>query len=278
MMKSRTMLLACALGLAVGSAHAFNLDLNKLGGMLNKAQQANREISEPEEVKIGEGMAATLVGAAPLLKNDKVQRYVNQVGRWLTLNAERPDLPWRFGVLDTGSVNAFAAPGGYIFITRGLYERLQSEADLAGVLSHEIAHVLKKHHLKAIQKTAQAGMMADFLSMAAQQSENGAILEKVISAGTELYARGLDKSDEYEADRMGIVIAARAGYDPFALPGVLHELEKISPNDSGFALLFKTHPAPADRLKAIDDSAGNRLDPYGGQPTLANRFGKFTLK
>jgi len=213
MMKTRTMLLACALGLAVGSAHAFNLDINKLGGMINKAQQANREISEPEEVKIGEGMASTLVGAAPLLKNDKVQRYVNQVGRWLTLNAERPDLPWRFGVLDTDSVNAFAAPGGYIFITRGLYERLQSEADLAGVHSHEIAHVLKKHHLKAIQKTAQAGMMADFLSMAAQQSENGAILEKVISAGTELYARGLDKSDEYEADRMGIVIAARAGYD-----------------------------------------------------------------
>jgi predicted Zn-dependent protease len=175
-------------------------------------------------------------------------------------------------VLDTDTVNAFATPGGNVFITRGLYARLRSEAELAGVLAHEISHVLRKHHLAAMQKNARTGLAADALSLALANRGNSEARNKLISAGTELYARGLDKSDELEADRLGVVIAARAGYDAYGLPAVLQTLEAINPADSSLALMFKTHPAPAERLDALAQTMQPTLERYGSQPDLAGRF------
>jgi beta-barrel assembly-enhancing protease len=210
-MKKQISLLLGALLLASGSAFAFNLDLNKLLDVGKKTTEL-KGVDEKGEAEIGNASAASLLGAAPLVQNDKLQAYVNQVGLWLAMQTERPDLPWRFGVMDSDSVNAFAAPGGYVFITRGLLLRMRSEAELAGVLAHEIAHVLKRHHLAAIQKNAQTGLAAGLLSMAVDNSSSqyGEWKKKAISASTELYARGLDKGDEFEADRLGVVIAARA--------------------------------------------------------------------
>jgi predicted Zn-dependent protease len=215
-------------------------------------------------------MASTLLGAAPLVASEPLQRYVNQVGRWLALQTERPDLPWQFGVLDAPQVNAFAAPGGFVFITRGLFERMKNEAELAGVLAHEIVHVLKKHHLRAIQKNAQANLAAEALSSAMRDS-NSAMRQRLVGFGTEMFARGLDKSDELEADRLGVVIAARAGYDAYGLPSVLQMLQAMNPEDSGIALMFKTHPAPAERLGAVE-AMQPVLDAYANQPQLAERF------
>jgi predicted Zn-dependent protease len=267
--------LTCALlllGAISTPATAFEINLNKLGDMFKKAGQL-KEVDEKGEIEIGEGLAANLLGGAPLMKNEALQRYVNRVGRWLALHTERPDLPWHFGVLDHPNVNAFAAPGGYIFVTRGLLEKMHSEAELAGVLAHEIAHVLKKHHLNAIQKAAGVGLVADALSFAAQAKgqSNSKQLEKVLSVGTELYARGLDKDDEMEADRMGVIIAARAGYDAFGLVSVLQTLDSLNAQDSSLALMFKTHPAPSARLEALDATMGAQLDGLD-QPTLSQRF------
>lgn len=275
-MSKRLALLLAALAVPV-AAYAFdlgNINLNRIGNVIKNVQEANRDVPEKEEVAIGEQMASTLLGGAPLVNNAALEKYVNDVGRWLALQTERPDLAWHFGVLDSEAVNAFAAPGGYVFVTKGLLKRLNNEAELAGVLAHEIAHVLQKHHLKAIQKNASYGAFAEVATMAAesQGGEKSQILANLVQGTKELYARGLDKDDEYEADRMGIVIAARGGYDPFALPEVIEDLEKLNPKDPGAALLFETHPLPADRLKAIDQAAGDKLDAYGGQPTLGNRF------
>jgi predicted Zn-dependent protease len=216
-------------------------------------------------------MAARLLGAAPLAKDEELQRYVNNVGRWLAAQTERPDLPWHFGVMDAPQLNAFAVPGGTIFVTRGLVARMKSEAELAGVLAHEIAHVLRKHHLKAIQKGAQTALAGDALSTAIKNG-NSAARDKLISFGTEMYARGLDKDDELEADRLGVVIAARAGYDAYGLPGVLQTLQAMNPADSGLALMFKTHPAPGARLDALAEKMTPMLDRYSGQPQVAERF------
>ncbi len=145
-----------------GSVNAqFNLDrlnINKLLDTTKNVVKAASDIGEPEEIQIGKDLAARLLGAAPLAKDENLQRYVNRVGRWLALQTERPDLPWQFGVLEAPQLNAFAVPGGTIFVTRGLVERMKSEAELAGVLAHEISHVLRKHHLKAIQKGAQTAL------------------------------------------------------------------------------------------------------------------------
>jgi len=269
----RALILLAAL-FAVPAHAQFNFNLNRAIESVKSLGRAMQDIDEKQEIEIGRDMAARLLGAAPLVNDAKLQRYVNSVGRWLASQTERPDLPWQFGVLDTPGLNAFAVPGGTIFVTRGLLERMRSEAELAAVLAHEISHVLKKHHLKAIQKSAQASLAGDALS-AAMKSSNPEVRGKLVSFGTEMYARGLDKSDELEADRQGIIIAARAGYDSYGLPAVLQTLQAMNPQDSGLALMFKTHPAPAERLDALGEKMQPTLDAHSDQPQLAERFRSF---
>ena len=264
------LLLACALP-AQAQFRLPNLDVNRLVDTVKNVGKAVKEIEEPEEINIGRDVASRLLGAAPLVPNPALQRYVNHVGRWLAAQSERPHLPWQFGVLDHQNVNAFAVPGGTIFITRGLLEKMRNEAELAGVLGHEIAHVLRKHHLKAIQKGAQTALAGEGLSTALRERA-GPARDKLIAFGTEMYSRGLDKSDELEADRLGIVIAARAGYDAYGLPSVLQTLQAMNAQDSALALMFKTHPAPGERLDTIGDRMQPVLDAYSGQAQLAERF------
>ena len=248
----------------------FSININRLIDAAKNVGRATTEIDEKGEIELGREVASTLLGAAPLVQDDALQRYVNHVGRWLASQTERPDLPWQFGVLEAPQLNAFATPGGTIFLTRGLLERMKSEAELGGVLAHEIAHVLKKHHLNAIQKNARASLAADALSLA-MSDRNSQAREKLIAFGTEMYARGLDKADELEADRLGVAIAARGGYDTYGLPAVLQTLQAMNPQDSGLALMFKTHPAPGERLEALIRLA-SLLDLYASQPQLAERF------
>lgn len=266
------LLLGCLLCLAAGRAQAqLNLDINRLIDTAKSLSQAGTEIDEQGEIEIGRDVAARLLGAAPLHPNAALQRYVNEIGRWLASRTERAELPWHFAVLDAPQVNAFATPGGYIFVTGGLVARMHSEAELAGVLAHEIVHVLRKHHLKAIQKGALANVAGNVVALALQD-RNSALRNQLVSFGTELYVRGLDKSDELEADRLGVVIAARGGYDPWGLPVVLQTLQAINPEDSAVALMFKTHPAPTERLAALEQRMLPMLDAYAAQPQLADRF------
>ena len=270
----RIFLLLAGLAFAAAAHAQFrlpNFDINKMVDTVKNVGKAVKEIEEPEEIAIGKDVASRLLGAAPLVANPPLQRYVNHVGRWLAAQTERPDLPWQFGVLDSPNVNAFAVPGGTIFITRGLLDRMRNEAELAGVLGHEIVHVLRKHHLKAIQKGAQTALAGDAAS-AALRDRAGPARDKLIAFGTEMYSRGLDKSDELEADRLGIVIAARAGYDAYGLPSVLQTLQAISAQDSAVALMFKTHPAPGERLDSLGEKMQPVLDAYASQPQLAERF------
>jgi predicted Zn-dependent protease len=278
-MKIRALIVGCALSAFSAAAGAqFNLDLNRLINTAKSIGQATTEINEQQEAEIGKEYAAILVGAAPLLENAEVQNYVNRVGRWLSLNTERPDLKWRFGVLDSDNINAFAMPGGYVFITKGLLARLRSEAELAGVLAHEIAHVVRKHHLTALRKGAGMQAGANILSeFAAQRGRNQLVSDRLISGAKEVMLRGLDKDDELEADRMGVVIASRAGYESYGLPSVLQMLQSMNPQDSGLSLLFATHPAPDVRLDTLEHVMGTHLDPFARQPQLTERFSRVML-
>lgn len=283
----------------VGSAHAMKLGdfLDALGKVQqpatttqNNASNSTAEskqqllltalqgghVSDAQEEEIGRQIAGNLLGAAPLVKNDALQRYVNEVGRWVSLQGERPDLAWHFGVIDTDDINAFSAPGGYIFVTKGLYRTLNSEAELAGVLGHEIGHVLKRHHLKLLQKSAQVALLGQVLGSAVAKQDNAttsAILQNLIGNGAEIVARSLDKNAEYEADRIGMVLTARAGYDPYALPAVLQQIGHASQlNSSRTALLFKTHPLPDDRLDHLSQAAGTSMDAYSDGKEVESRF------
>ena len=270
----RALILLWSMTLAM-SAQAFDfgsIDWDKAAKVVQKVKKANTEVTEPQEIELGSGIASSLLGAAPLLDNPALQNYVNRVGRWIALQSERPDLPWHFGVLDDADINAFAAPGGYVFITKGLLARMNSEAELAGVLAHEISHVLRKHHLQALKKGARRELMADLADDAIESHGGDERLSKLVSAGTELYARGLDKEDEFESDRMGVVLAARAGYDPYGLPAVLQTLQSINPADSNLALMFKTHPGFDKRLELLGPLMSPALDDWERQPDLNQRF------
>lgn len=283
----RTFVFAATL-LAATSAQAFDLGkaLDKLNdpetqkalGIGKKMVKSLQDIPEPQEIEIGEGVAARLLGAAPLLRNEPVQKYVNRVGLWLALQTDRPGLPWRFGVTDDPDVNAFATPGGTILITRGLYEKLRNESELAGVLAHEIAHVLRRHQLKAIKSALGREWQLELAQAVADKknTRDAAHSLKAFTAGTELFARGLDKGDEFEADRMGMVIAARAGYNPFGLVASLQTLDAINPQDGAVALMFKTHPSPAKRLEMLATATGERLDGHAESGREPARF--VTLK
>lgn len=284
----RTLLLT-ALMAAVFPALALDLG-NVLKDALDKTQpkeeaaavapeNAKTESSQPtinlkkpsrtEEIQLGREIAGNILGAAPLVKDPELQKYVNQVGRWVASQGERSYLPWHFGVIESEDLNAFATPGGYVLITKGLYRQLKNEAELAGVLGHEIGHVIKKHHLKLLQKQQLLNMGAGLLS--GKLGKENPTIEKVIGSGAEISARSLDKNAEYEADRIGVILAGRAGYEPFGLPEVLQTIGHAGKDDGRVALLFKTHPHPDDRLATLGDAIGSRLDKVEGK-TLENRF------
>jgi predicted Zn-dependent protease len=264
---------ACAGGKG-GGLNLQNIDI----GQLTQNLRGLREVSEPEEIEIGSGVTETLLGARPLDTDDELQRYVNVVGVWVARQSERPDLPWHFAVNDSDHVNAFAAPGGNIIITRGMMRLLRNESELAGVIGHEVVHVVNKHHLSAIRKNAFMGLLGQGVSAAAQGTRSQGLVNALIGPTKELYARGLDKSDEFEADRMGVVIATRAGYDPWGLPATLQTLAGIKPGDSNLALLFKTHPAPAARLEKLAVAMGTSFDQMAGGGTSTDRFARIAQR
>ncbi|HEX7558778.1 MAG TPA: M48 family metalloprotease [Usitatibacter sp.] len=261
------------------------LDLGKKA--LDKKQQletANKEFTNDEEIALGEGIAAAFLGAAPLHHDQNLQRYVNRVGRWVAMHGERPDLPWTFGVIDTETINAFAFPGGTVIVSSGLLKRLNSESELAGALAHEVAHVVKRHQIQAIQSQASTdfwtGLAQDVAVDRVGRSGGGALAQaakqKLVDMGADLVKSGfilrpLDRALEYEADRMAIVIAARSGYDPYGLVAVLQMLAQAHGDGDG-ASVFATHPAPGDRITELERLGPSVFDRYGAQPQVEGRF------
>ena len=272
---SSVFLLSCAemRGMQVGG-----YDLTPLADAGDKIAKGTAETPEQEEMEIGRHMAGTLLGASKLSKAQQQQRYVNRVGRLLTLSSPRPQLNWHFGVLADDDVNAFAAPGGYVFVTSGLLNMLDNEAQLAGVLAHEIAHVTHKDYLKAMRSNNLLGAALDvgaFVGSAATNGETSAqqreFAQSVVNASKEVYARGLDKSDEYAADSTALQTMKQAGYDPYAYAVVMQKLEARAAKDSGMALLMQTHPSPTDRLEAMGESLDTMKVP-DNLLTLDKRF------
>lgn len=278
----KPLMVCVVLALCAGNAHSFDFQQE-----LKNAQDLGQELkskrdtvqaplkasgltgySEQEEVAIGRQIAGNLLGAAPLVKDKALQKYVNTVGRWVASQSERPDLAWHFGVIESNDLNAFAAPGGYIFLTRGLYKILADESELAGVLAHEIGHVIRRHHLKILQ---QSNMLDMGSSALAKQVGGNDKIASLIGSGAEIVSRSLDKDAEFEADRIGVVLAARAGYDAYGLPQVLQEIGHTAPGDDSVALLFKTHPHPDARLAKLGDVMDSRFDRLKGQ-TLPGRL------
>ena len=236
------------------------------GKILHQRDALLGNVTSAQERQMGRAAVAVLLGAAPLVKDRQAQAYINRVGLWIAMQSERPTLPWRFGILDDHTINAFAAPGGYVLVTRGLFVRFRSESELAGVLAHEIAHVLARHHVNAMVAKARSGLLLDIAKDAS--GHQGVLPNALLAATKSLYASGLDQGDEFEADRMGVALAARAGYDPRGLSRTLTALKAVSGNPQLLGFMTSTHPPFGQRISTIERiMAGGLGNLSGKSPT-----------
>ena len=229
------------------------------------------------EITFGREVAARIIGRYSLYKNDNLTRYCNLVARALAENSNRPELQFKVGILDTPTVNAFAAPGGYIFITKGAIEAMENEAELAGAIAHEIMHISQKHIVKELNIKGKSGSTeASFGKMVGGGGETMqvAFTQAVDNAMNVLFQNGYAQKDEREADSLGIVLAASLGYDPGALANLFRRMEKSDANK--VSSLIKLHPAFSKRIQWVEETIQNEGLNGGEYRVESKRFKKFT--
>jgi predicted Zn-dependent protease len=282
MRTSRFIVIVAALAAAVTLPAQFG-GLNKLGDALNKAKKgidtakdvatvakgASGQFSDEEEQVMGDSVALEILSRyGGLWRDEEATRRVNLVGNSLARYSERPAMEWRFGILDSDSVNAFSAPGGYVFITRGLYDLASTDDLLAGILSHEIAHITNRHALKIVGRgealsvigkhaTARSSELqqaqAQVDTARAQAAQVSPELAKFLDVNVGkvadlIMSKGFDAKTEFSADRDGRELALTTGYAPGGLRAVLVMLQA---KKGDAKKLFPTHPPVANRLKEL---------------------------
>ncbi len=220
-------------------------------------------ISTEKEVEIGRGIAATIAGRYPISHDAALTHYVNLVGLTVASVAPRPDINYHYAVLETPDVNAFAAPGGYIFITRGALRLIHNEAELAGVLAHETGHVNAKHVINQIRKS---DTMREVKS---QIDIQGGVLDQLVGSGSNMLFMGLSRGDEMEADSLGLEYASAAGYDPGGLAAFIARLSQHA-GEGPLADFNATHPKPDERVERLNAIA--QTEGLAGGVTLADRY------
>jgi hypothetical protein len=219
-----------------------------------------------EEIALGPEIAGRILGARPLWDDASAQQRVNLVGRWVASQTSRPELPWTFGVIDTPEVNAFAAPGGYILVTRGLYELLSSDSEVAAVLGHEISHCVQRDHYRVIHKQELATVGKDQAVKnvtVGNDSVAGSYARRYAEQnGAAIMLTSLDREAEYRSDEAAEFYLARAGMNPLALYAVLQKLTALGSESASLAQLYKTHPPLDARLDRIDQRGLGALETY----------------
>ena len=233
---------------------------------------SSQEMTYESERTIGESLALeSMQRFGEPVNSEALQRYVNLVGNAVAGNSRRSTIPYQFVVLDSKVQNAFAAPGGVIFISRALLDILENEAELAAVLAHEVGHVAEKHALKSIRR-AQFLQGVGTISAATMKGSDGKKFESMIGdMQATLFDKGLDKGMEYEADLAALETTYRTGYDPSAMVSVLQKLKKLQDGQAGNGSWFSTHPPLDERIARLN--AG--MEKYPDRASLAKLPGRF---
>jgi beta-barrel assembly-enhancing protease len=256
---------ACALSSA---APADTGQVPQLQGILKRAQQVRElVVTESDEIRLGAAVSEKVRARYGVVQDASVHRYVTLVGAALALSSKRPDLPWTFIILDTDGVNAFAAPGGFIHITRGALGLLGNEAELAGVLAHEITHVTEKHTIKAIQKGKMVQLGAE------ETLHNQAVFSKLVEKTSELVLAGFGRAEELESDREGLRLANQVGYAPAGLQTFLQRLAARNKSATEKQGLFASHPEMQERIDRLTRQVS--AEKLSGTATLEVRYRKF---
>jgi predicted Zn-dependent protease len=261
---------ALMLALAVAGPAAAGDQLEQIGTITKRAQQLTElHMSDEEEQKLGAEVNERIRTRYGVVQDEAVHRYVTLVGAVLAQASDRPNLPWTFTVLDVPSVNAFAAPGGYVHITRGALALIQNEAELAGVLGHELIHITQKHTIHAIQKKSG-------IKMGAQEtlSGNAALFDQVVGeAVANITNQAFSAGEETESDQKGVILVNKVGYAPGGLGAVLARIKERNKDTQEKRGLFPSHPEMQQRIDRLAKQV-SELKP-AGTATVDQRYKKF---
>ena len=257
-----TLLSLCASAAFAGGA------ASQLGSILKRAQQVHDlQITDEEEQKLGAAVSERIRQRYGVVQDPAVHKYVTLVGAVLAQASARANLPWKFIVLDTDGVNALAAPGGYVHVTRGALSLMKNEAELAGVLGHEVIHITEKHTMKAIQK----GKMIQ-MGTSETLSNSPALFNTFVDKATEGVMAGFGRGEELESDEKGLLLANKAGYSPKGLSDFLTTIKERNSGSTEKQGLFASHPEMDERLKNLErEIADNKL---ASTATVEARFKK----
>jgi len=284
-------LLMVLVGCAGTGGRVGPVDLGLVTSGIQLLAAASTKIDRDDEVNIGRGVAARLLAQYGEWNDPTLRQYVNLVGMTLVQSVGRDDLTYYFAILNDDTVNAFSTPGGYIFITRGALRQMRDEAELAGVLAHEIAHVNQRHVLTEIEnryfvgKAGETAMQAagayggrgGATTMAALQA-GGPVFSQIADFATEVVFKGSGRTQEIEADRIGVEYAARGGYNPYGLVNFLEaswtRSQRREQAISGG--LMRTHPIHAERVGELRAHIQGTLSGVEGLPRLADRYAQWT--
>lgn len=243
--------------------------LGQIGGAVKRVQQFRElQMTDAEEQQLGAAVSERVRARYGVVQDAAVHRYVTLVGTVLAQASSKPALPWTFIVLDTDAVNAFAAPGGFVHITRGALALVQDEAELAGVLGHEVVHVAEQHTVRAIQKSKAIQMGAD-----ETLSGNAQLFNKLVdNVYLSIIENSFGRNEENESDEKGVSYANRIGYAPQGLHRFLTRLQERNKDAKEKRGLFASHPAMKERLDRLSRQVTSQR--LTATATLGERYRK----
>jgi len=271
-----TLLASLCLGLATPASAQTTINIGSIFDAIQGVSQSRKvaNMSDEEEVALGRDLAARTLTTYPLIRDEKLQRYLNAVGLWVALQSSRPELPWRFAAVQSDQINAFAVPGGTVLITAGMLQLVSNEAELACVIGHEVGHIVRRHHLELLQKELLTQTGAKIVSDNLRSDAKGQLGQLAVGEGAQLFTRSLDRGAERDADADGVLHAARAGYDANACLLFIKRMAALKQEAGTLESLYKTHPSATDRVADIEKTIAD-LDGAppgsGARPLLGYR-------
>lgn len=271
-MRSAALVLAALLpALLAAPAFGWGFDIGSAVNLGGNLARASATIDEPTEIALGEAVARKLLERHGLVTDTRAMKYLTLVGKSVSLATERADLNFTFAILDTPEVNAFACPGGPVFVTRGLWEQVGSEAELAGILGHELTHIVRRHSVNEVRKANLLGAVTDEALRQVGGEAFNSVVDLIVN---QLLVKGFSRESELEADRLGALYAAKLGYYPNGLADFIGRclVPPTTESDHAVGTLFSTHPPVTDRVAALNELTAAKF-PEGDQaPRLADRL------